>query len=254
MKAFSPSCQYSRLHAIVTLLVVGTGGVFAGPFQNLDFESAVIQAAPPNYVPWDAYQPIDAAAALPFWTAREDNFISTALWGDAVSLDETSVALVTPSSQIDRPIQGSYSIQLSAWADIGAPYFRTASISQVGDVPIGTRSIQFLLRSPPQAGSVQANPAVSFNDVAISVFPQSKNGDVITMVGDVSAFAGLTAELKILCDGAFGSDFLHENHFDLDAISFSPNPVPEPTICEVLLLAAGVWLFRKVSSCRRPTC
>jgi hypothetical protein len=64
------------------------------------------------------------------------------------------------------------------------------------------------------------------------------------MVGDASAFAGVTAELTIQCAGNPGAiGTLSENVFDLDAISFSPSPVPEPTSCEAMLLFVGFCLL-----------
>jgi hypothetical protein len=238
MKPFSHSIQRHLLQAIVILLVVGTEGAFADDFRNLDFESAVIQTAPPNYVPWDADNPIDAAAALPFWTAHEDSMIATAVWGHASALDETSVALVTANDYYS-PIQGMYGILLSAVANAIPPYFRTSSISQVGYVPLGTRSIHFLLRSPPNAGVVKAVPAVSINGVTINVLPYSTDGDIITMVGDLSAFAGSTAELSILCAGTPGGQpSTMENIFELDAITFSQIPLPEPSTLTLLCMGA----------------
>jgi hypothetical protein len=245
MKVVDDSRRYSQLQAIVMLVAFGSAGAFAGSFQNLNFESARIQSAPANYVPWDAYQPIDAAAALPFWTVREDNLVATAVWGDAVALDETSVALVTPSASDDSPIQGKYSVQLYAYADAPPGYFHTVSISQVGIVPLGTQSIEFLLRSPPVAGGViEAVPTVTLNGMPIDVFAQSSSGGVFTMVGDVSAFAGSTADLTIQSVGTSGEPgTLSENIFDLDAISFSPSSAPEPPSCEVLFFGLGWWLF-----------
>jgi hypothetical protein len=242
MKPFYPSHRYSRLVALAILLA-SVQGAFAGAFQNLDFEEASSQPAPPNYVPWDAYDPIDASAALPFWTVYEDASLATAVWGQPVALDETSVALVSVGSY-DTPIQGMYSVQLYAvsWAPQG--YFHTASISQTGDVPVGSRSIQFLMRSPPTAGGqVEAVPTVSLDGVTIDVFPIATNSGVITMAGDVSAFAGSTAELTFASIGPSGAPGTSgEDLFDLDAISFSPEVVPEPACYWILVI--GIALLR----------
>lgn len=244
MKGCSHSLKNLQLQLVVMFFVVVTQGAFAGPFQNLDFESAVIQAAPPNYVPGDAYDPIDAAAALPFWTVREDNTICNAIWGQPAALDETSVALVDTRYS---PIQGNYCVQLYAYADAPSDLFHFASISQVGNLPLGTKTIQFLVSSPPVAGGmIEAVPTVSLNGVAINLFAQSTSGGIVTMVGDVSAFVSSLAELKIQCIGTSGLPGTEsENIFDLDGISFSPNSIPEPTCCEMLLLVFGVWLFRR---------
>jgi hypothetical protein len=210
----------SRKHALCfagIVFIFLTGTSIAAPFQNLDFEQAVIQPPPTNYVPFDAFLPIDAAAALPFWTAREDTSTLTALWGAPVALDETSVALVSTNSIVvdsPKPLQERFSIAMTCWSGAFAPYYRTASISQVGDVPVGSRSVEFLV------GSGIRQPTVSLNGSVLRTFKQSAT----TLVADVSAFAGTTAELKFECNGT--GYFMGENSFYLDGISFSPNPIP----------------------------
>jgi hypothetical protein len=208
-------------------------------FANLNFEQASIQPAPPNYTPWDAFNPISATSAFPGWTVREDGIVCTAVWGSPSALDETSVALVSAGS---NPIQGSYSVQLSAYADAPSNLYRSSSISQTGFVPIGTQSIQFLIASPYPASSVQPLPMITFNGTPISLLAISQSGGVITMAGDVSAFAGTTAALTILCEAIQGSAFpANENIFNLDNIQFSSSPVPEPR--SLALGALGALLF-----------
>lgn len=209
-------------------------------FTNLNFELASVVSAPPGYTPVDANLPISAAAALPYWIVREDGTVCTAIWGAPNALDETSVALVSGGSYPNyTPLQGAYSVQLYAYADAPADYFHNASISQTGLVPFGTHSIQFLMFSPPVAGGViQANPVVTLNGTLINLSPISTSGGVVTMAGDVSAFAGTTANLTILCAGVSGSPPLNENVFALDAISFSPTSIPEPSVFGLFALTA----------------
>jgi hypothetical protein len=203
-------------------------------FVNLDFEQASINTAPSGFTPWDAYDPISAASALPCWTVSEDSTICTAIWGEPVALDETSVALVSAGY---TPIQGSYSVQLSAYANAPSGYFHSSSISQTGFIPIGTQSIQFLISRPSQAGSVQPNPIVTFNGTPVSLSEISQSGGIITMAGDVSAFAGTTAVLTFLCEATQGGAFpADENIFNLDDIQFSAQSVPEPGILGWLAL------------------
>jgi|SRR5665213_2089397 len=221
-------------------------------FQNLDFEDAVVQAPPPNYVPGDAFNPIDANAALPFWTVFEDSSVCTAIWGAPQALDETSVALVSkgaPNQSGNSPLAGNYCIQMYAFADAPSGFFKTASISQTGFVPAGTKSIQFLISSPPVAGGqVEASPTVTLNNILIPIFQQSASGGVLTMVGDVSAFANSTAELDIQCIGTSGlPGTLSENIFDLDSISFSSSQVPEPNTERLMVIGILiVFLSRKI--------
>lgn len=195
---------------------------YAQGFANLNFEQAAVVSAPPGYTPSDAYNPISATSALLYWTVREDGAVMTAVWGTPVALDETSVALVLGSYS---PIQGSYSVQLSAYADAPSGLYHYSSISQTGVIPVGSQFIQFLIASPSQAGSVQPNPVVTVNGTPIGLSRVSPSGGVITMAGDISAFAGTTATLTFLCQATQGGGFpANENIFNLDGIQFVPEP------------------------------
>jgi hypothetical protein len=238
--------KFLRLACFVATSFCLLRSVYGQGFQNLDFEDAVVQDPPPNSVPTgDAiYDPIDASAALPYWTALEDNTVCTAIWGAPNALDETSAALVS-----DAPIAGDFSVMLSSYTDAPSNLFKTASISQTGYVPEGTRSIKFLIGSPSQAGPLNANPVVMLNGTVINTFQQSTSGGVATMVGDVSAFAGKTAQLTFQCSGAgLPSD---ENYFILDSISFSSSAVPEPSVFGLLALGglfSGLFRFKRLAA------
>jgi hypothetical protein len=212
-------------------------------FANLNFEQASIQSAPPNYTPTDAQNPISAASALPGWTIREDGIICTAVWGTPSALDETSVALVSAGN---APIQGSYSVLLSAYADAPSNLYRNSSISQTGLVPVGTQSIQFLIAKPSPASSIQPIPMITLNGTSISLLAISQSGGVTTMAGNVSAFAGTTATLTVLCEATTGSTFpANENYFNLDGIQFSSVVVPEPSAIALTALGALLLAFRR---------
>lgn len=242
---------------LVLLVVVFCGCLcatsLATPFQNLDFEQGSIQAPPANYVPWDAYHPISAAAGLPFWTAREDSAVCTAIWWNGGALDETSVALLSnipipPFGYPATPLSGNYSVELTSAYFSTAPseYFKTSSISQTGDVPANAKSIQFLMW-PYAPGVVRSDPLVTLNGSVINLIPISTNGYLATMAGDVSAFAGTNVELTITCAGTPGApnELDRENNFRLDDIIFSPNPVPEPSTVALLGLGGLIAFVAK---------
>jgi len=212
-------------------------------FINLNFEQATVAPAPPGYTPSDAQNPISAASALPGWTVTEDSTVCNAIWGSPVALDETSVALVSGSFS---PIQGSYSVQLSAYADAPSGLYRSSSISQTGLIPIGTQSIQFLIASPSQAGSVQPLPMITLNGTPISLLAISQSGGVITMAGNISAFANTTATLDFLCGATTGGTFpANENYYNLDGIQFSPSSVPEPSAFALTGLGGLLFAWRR---------
>ena len=224
--------------AIIFALLMGGRLASAQGFVNLNFEQASIQPAPYGYAPSDAYNPISAASALSGWTVSEDDTVCTAVWGSPVALDETSVALVSAGY---NPIQGSYSVQLSAYADAPSGYFRSSSISQTGLIPFGTQSIQFLIVGPSQAGSVPPNPIVTLNGTPVGLSEISQSGGVITMAGNISAFAGTTADLTFLCEATTGGTFpANENYFNMDNIQFSPSAAPEPGVLSLSVLAGGL--------------
>jgi len=240
---------------IVSCILLQTA--FGQGFANLNFEQATIVSAPGGYTPWDAYDALLASSALPYWTVREDGTVCTAVWGAPVALDETSVALLTPNNGHNSgyiPLQGSYSVQLYAYADAPSNYFHTASISQTGQIPLGSHSIQFLMMSPP--GGVQSSPIVTINGTPISLSPITTSGGVMTMAGDISAYGGTAVDLTILCQATPGSFLADENIFTLDSIQFSPQTVPEPSSLGLLCIGAAFicWYSTKRSTrrCTEP--
>jgi hypothetical protein len=210
---------------------------FGQGFDNLDFEQASVYPASPSHVPWDASSAISADFAFPYWTVMEDGTICDSVSRPPYALDETYVGLVAPGYS---PIEGSYSVQLSAYADAPSGYFRSSSISQTGAIPFGTHSIQFLIAR--QAGLVQSGLLVIVNESPISLIELSQSGGVSAMAGDISAFAGTTATVSFVCEAETGGDFpANEKIYNLDSIQFSPESVPEPTT--VGLLGVGVVIF-----------
>jgi|ERR1700677_962781 len=237
---------------IAVLLLAGRQAGFGQNFMNLDFEQAQIVPLSSGYTPTDADDPISAASALPYWTVTEDGILCNAVWGEPDALDETSVALVSTGSS-PSPIQGNYSVQLSSYADAPANLYTSSAISQMGLIPAGTESIQFLIVNPsppfnypyPYPG-VTCNPVVTLNGTQISLQETADSGGVMTMVGDVSAFAGTAATLTFSCSAIEGAAFpADENYFNLDDIQFSASPVPEPSELAFAALGGLSFVWRR---------
>jgi hypothetical protein len=232
-----------RLQSAIFLgvLICNSGMLLGSAFEDLDFEQATIATAPTPVVPSDAFQPIASASALPGWIVTENSTVCNAVWGAPAALDETSVALISTTNKFSTaPIQGNFSVQLSSFNVVNSQssgFFQIATISQTGDVPAGTKSIQFLLRDPTN-GIVSANPFVTLNGTAIPLVVLSTSGNTSLMGGDASAFAGTSATLAIESAGVENAGFPNEeDDFDLDSISFSTNPLPEPYAASLIGVA-----------------
>ena len=207
-------------------------------FQDLSFESANIGQSPPGGV-------IPTLEAMPGWTTN--NF-------DAgyVAYDDLAVGSLCISIHDGKggsvpwdfnPLQGSYSVMLQ---DGSATWGNTwnASISQVGDVPAYARSLMFMTDTPAYLNDL----VVSLNGTVIPMQVYSVGGTinsgymfgpVETLAGDISAFAGSTnVELQFEELDNNPLDLANTPYVNLDAITFSPTVVPEPS--SLALLAIGL--------------
>ena len=225
------------IYILLGCLLVGFAPkVYSQSFQNMDFEQANISPAPAGYIPTYALNPISAADALPYWTVREDTTVCTAV-SSSPGLDQTFVYLapVYNYGYASHPsLQGAFSIELSA---SGLDTYKSASISQTGLVPAGTRSIQFQLRTYLGGPGVESL-IVTLNGTPVNF---STFGGVMNMAGDVSAFAGTTAELTFTATSF--------SNYMIDSIVFSSQAVPEPSTL-TLLTVGGLflgWRWRKSS-------
>jgi hypothetical protein len=224
------------------LIVLATGPlVCAKAFKNLDFElGSVVPSA--RGIPFDDNDPISAAAALPGWTVKEDTTTCNVVWSYP-GLDETSVSLVTPSLNT-VPITGNYSVALTSYlATIGGRYYRTSSISQVGDIPFDAQFIQFSLR--PLDSTSSAIPYVTVGGLTVPVSMISATGGVQTWSGDISAFAGFSWQVvfSAIPDATKNyGDPSSEDNYVLDSISFQ---LPEPTTLSAAIVPVTALFLRR---------
>lgn len=241
--------------SLTAFVLLAGGFVFsdrapAQAFINLDFEQAVLTPVNPGDPPDNYY--FSVASALPGWTAQIGNSPVSYIHLSPYALDETAVQLVAPGSGFPA-IQGNFSVDL-----YGANFFSgvgsaTASISQTGLVPVDAKSIKFLVNESFQ--SIESFPTLTLNGTVIPLLTESTSGGIVTLVGDVSSFAGTTEKLQFSATPTSvpGHDATFENEFLLDSISFSPTPAPEPSawlLCLIGSVLIGGFAFRRGCSAR----
>ena len=196
-----------------------------GTFRNLNFEAATIPATPVGGFTY----PADPLLAFPGWTVGGSG---TVVAYNTVSLGAPAVCLMGPNfpnSAGYTPLQGSYSVLLQYFGSAGGP----PTLSQIGLVPFGVRSISFQVPSG-QSTNYSTATEVSLNGVSIPLVPIADN----RVAGDVSDFAGITAQLTFSTINA--PDFLY-----FDDIQFSQSTIPEPSSLALLGVGGSCVLLHR---------
>ena len=221
------------LVGVLVLLLSAAGAAGQGTFQNLNFEQARVTPTPVN-----GYgDEVDPALAFPGWTVSAAGTGTNTSWRlytlyNSQTLDSPAVDLIGPlfpNGTGLTSLQGSYSVVLQYSA-----FFRVFPfLSQTGLVPADARSISFLISS--QAGVYP--PFVTLNGVWVPLVPIAGG----RLAGDVTAFAGASAELTF-STGAYLAYF--------DDVRFSNLPIPEPSAFGLSALGALLVGWRALR--RRP--
>jgi len=215
------------MKAQVLLVVVAACSAFAqGTFQNLDFESANLEAIPAGQ--YGGFVPI--SNAFPGWTG----YIGTNQVGQVI---QNNYSIGSPSIDILGPfwsvgygiISGQYNALLQAGTYSDRPP-ADAALAQVGQVPITARSIQI-----KEFGS---QFILSLAGQTIPLVQMGSGTNYVLYTGDVSMFAGQTVELRLTAHGT--PDFRFPVDF-VDDIEFSSVSIPEPSI--LALSALGTLLL-----------
>lgn len=197
-----------------------------GTFRNLDFESASLPILPPGQGAFAS-----AGDAFPFWQVYLGDNLQSTVGYNALSIGGAAVSILGPNfNQFqDAILEGSFTAALAAGAGSSS-----ASLRQMGTVPIDAQSLRVLIPSAPD--SFQRNFNFALNGVTVAMLPVSVGPTITEYGGDVTAFAGLTLELSIsayLSPAAptfFG--------FRLDDIQFSNQAIPEPSLFGLFALGA----------------
>jgi hypothetical protein len=219
----------------------------AAPFQNLDFDSGTPNVVEPLFgVGPRGYGP--AADILPGWKLTEQDV--TIKMGYDVMTAGASLATIADRDYayynrdmggIAMPFEGRFSLLLFPLASAPGeliPY----SLQQHGTIPSDAKSIRFFNYGAPFE--------VRLNNQAIELTyqryrdPAYPQWDLAHVAGDVSAFAGQDVELTfttLRTEWDQGPIIRYMN--GLDSISFSAQPIPEPTVCWLLGLGGALlWI------------
>lgn len=211
---------------LAAVLSFAASAVWGTPFVNLDFEQASV---PPGTLPRDA---ISTSVAFPGWTAGPGN-VSTIRYENRV-LDEATVVLVDTQGESygQYPVpQGGFYARLYSYFD--TPTINaTSSIEQSGDVPAGTHSIQLLtdFTAPPLV-------FVNGSPIPLQKLGYSSSPYFQVLGGDISQFQEQTVDLE-LNSGLSGFPVV-------DAITFSPQVVPEPGSGFVMIAASAALVMSR---------
>ena len=221
-------------------------------FQNLNFESGTLVP-----IPNDQYERVYADLALPHWTVYSGANRVDAVLNDAAFIGSTGISIVDSSwrgvlsGDPVGAIEGSFSVLLQAGTELGtSTQPADLTLTQTGLVPPGARSIWFLGHAAGAPSSLNPLFAVSLGGVNLDLTSIPGGPDSTTLYGaDISPFAGQAGALSL----TLFSPLPHgEAYLYLDAIRFSPDPVPEPGALLLIGLGLmGIAWSRHVSHSRR---
>ena len=214
-------------YAALLAFQIGCIEGFCAPFLNLGFDQAntnnIFDVSGGGFA---FYGP--AAEMLPGWSLRTPvqevsligyNAVTAGL--DFASLYDQNVTSLNPAFTF--PTDVKYSLGL--WPGPDTPY----TLSQLGDIPAGARSIRFMNYGGPL--ELRANNSVVPLVYVGSAVPGNPFNR-INVFGDISQFAGQTVALDFTTIRT--SVFIN----GIDSISFSPEAIPEPSTW--VLLAVGM--------------
>ncbi|RZI85207.1 MAG: PEP-CTERM sorting domain-containing protein [Rubrivivax sp.] len=195
----------------------------AQSFTNLDFESANFDRNGGMFVDW--------SLAAPGWQHSAGNDTSIVYWRQT-HIGGSQIYLLESASESfgSKPwIEGEYGMYFRSGVERGSDWnspWINAYLAQTGLVAAGTQSIRLIARGPSGFEvSLDGTP------IALTAVGQDE------FVGDVSAFAGRVAELRITDTVSRAN-----NQFDgvhVDNIRFSTSPVPEAGTLSLMLLGMG---------------
>jgi hypothetical protein len=218
------SVQKAACTSLLLLSALGAEG--QGTFQNLGFESANLSPIPAGQL--GGY--VSSLDAIPHWTAFLGTNQLAGVLQNNFTIGNASVDIIGPSWSSGGVIEGQYTVWLEPGYNPSDPFhvgYLSASIMQVGLVPVNAQSIQL----KASAGSPFT---VSLAGEELSLIILATEPNYILYGADISSFAGQSGALTITAQPAFN------NLDEFDSIQFSSQPIPEPGVLS--LAGLGVLL------------
>lgn len=205
-----------------------------GTFLNLNFESANLPVVPAG----QSGGFVSSLDAIPNWTAFYSTNQTTQIFHNNYTLGAVNISILGPSFNFFPVLQGSYSVLLQSGLSVSdAPAL--AAIAQTGVIPSTALSVQFLASRILGSSSAQLN--VSIGGQIVSLVPLSITANHTVYGADVSAYSGLTRELRI---ASAPSAVPQYGSFLIDGIAFSNQPIPEPSTLGMFGLGAMLFIYR----------
>ena len=231
MKNIFRSMSISTHILLAAVTLAGWDARAQGSFQNLGFEGAAYPLVP------DANGLVSASDAIPGWTPYIAGIAGNAVIYNNISLGTVEVGLFEDVFGTNRSVtilDGSYSVVLQAgFNGIGLV---PAAVQQTGLIPLGTRSITIKAAGFLQPGTLEVDIAGQ----AVSLAAVSSTSTYIVYGGDISQFAGQTADLRI---AAVPTSTSYANWI-IDDIQFSASAIPEPSSVALLVIGAAMAAWR----------
>jgi len=227
---------------LATCLIASQADLQAqGMFQNLDFESASVPVVPSGQIIF-----LPAGDAIPGWTAKTGTNSEPLVMYNGVSAGSAQVSLIDShtSSYSNNVLGGNFTLTL----DAGERTFGivSASIAQTGVLPATIKSVWFNA-SQLQFGQI-GDLQITFAGQDVPFIQMSVGSNFTTYAGDISAFAGLSGELRFT-ERPLSSQF---STVALDEIYFSNVAIPEPSFTTLSALGTVILTLRLVGRERRP--
>ncbi len=238
-------------------IILGIATVYALPissqarqFQNLDFESSlgspVFGNSFFNLPGWTVTTVGDPYSAFPGGVFDSKFYSLGGAYGYIIPIYGFDIMAGTT---ID-PLGGNQSVALYTTASPGPA---AISISQTGTIPTGQNSVSFLLGYFETYGlTTPQNPlsvfSLSINSQNVPLAVTLANGQVLTVAGNISQWAGQTVSLAVT--ETVGAGYNNEAFGVIDNVAFSPVAVPESA--RIGLFAATLSLSVVFLKKRKP--